>query len=245
MTDKQASPVEVEIKNWSDHPAKPRLIKHSTFSTYILDATNGTTNPRFMQIAGYEPHRLRCHIVASDYPVAVLNAPPKQSPDPAGGVPTLSQAPVYNQISGTFPTTTANSLALPVSFESITGFTVNFQGGAAVVSGQLSVTNVVGGSIFYLITVPTTGLNFQVAFPNPLLSTGVAPTVNVPNFAAGPYSITVTGTYANGLPVPSAPEGAYISNNSLGRDFFGPDALWINTLTGAAATRVTVIKEYC
>jgi hypothetical protein len=128
--DRQASPVEVEIKNWADHPAKPRLIKHSTFNTYIIDATNATNNPKFMQIAAYEPHRLRCHIVVTDSPVAILNAQPKNSPDPSNG-----------------------------------------------------------------------------------------PAV--------------------------APEGAYVSPNSLGRDFFGPDPLWINSLSGAAAGRVTVIKEYC
>lgn len=105
--------------------------------------------------------------------------------------------PVYNSASATFGAGLANSLALPVSFESITGFSVNFQGGAAPVSGQIAVTNVVGGSLFYLVTVPTTGLNFQINYPNPLPSTGVAPVVNVPAMAAGPYSITVYGTYSN------------------------------------------------
>lgn len=113
---------------------------------------------------------------------------------------TLSPAPVYNSVSATFGAGLANSLALPVSFESITGFSVNFQGGAAAVSGQIAVTNIVGGSLFYLVTVPVGGKDFTVTYPNPLPSTGVAPVVNVPAMAAGPYSITIYGTYSNQSP---------------------------------------------
>lgn len=41
-----------------------------------------------------------------------------------------------------------------------------------------------------------------------------------------------------------APVGAYMSPSPIGKDFFGPDAWWVNSLTGAAAGRVVVICEY-
>ena len=42
-----------------------------------------------------------------------------------------------------------------------------------------------------------------------------------------------------------APQGAYLPPIPAGRpyEFFGPDAMWLNSLT--AVTRVTVVKEYC
>jgi|SRR5882762_6569693 len=42
-----------------------------------------------------------------------------------------------------------------------------------------------------------------------------------------------------------APQGLYLPPNVASRqyEFFGPDAMWLNSLT--AVTRVTVVKEYC
>lgn len=41
-----------------------------------------------------------------------------------------------------------------------------------------------------------------------------------------------------------APQGAHLAvTNDEGYKFFGPDAMWVNSITGT--TRVTVIKEYC
>lgn len=43
----------------------------------------------------------------------------------------------------------------------------------------------------------------------------------------------------------TAPQGGYlpISVSAPDYEFFGPDAMWLNSLT--AVTRVTVVKEYC
>lgn len=42
-----------------------------------------------------------------------------------------------------------------------------------------------------------------------------------------------------------APQGLYLAPNPTGHaeTFYGPDAVWINSL--GTATRVTVVKEYC
>ena len=43
----------------------------------------------------------------------------------------------------------------------------------------------------------------------------------------------------------TAPQGLYMPPNVASKpyEFFGPDSMWLNSLTGA--TRVTVVKEYC
>lgn len=43
----------------------------------------------------------------------------------------------------------------------------------------------------------------------------------------------------------TAPQGLYLPPIPASKpyDFFGPDAMWLNSLT--AVTRVTVVKEYC
>lgn len=59
--------------------------------------------------------------------------------------------------------------------------------------------------------------------------------------------ITVTGESPLKSPDVSsatvAPQGAHLAKGIQPYEFWGPDALWLNSLTGT--TRVTVIKEYC
>lgn len=41
------------------------------------------------------------------------------------------------------------------------------------------------------------------------------------------------------------PQGAYLKQNDNPYEFFGPDAFWLNSILGQAATPVVVVKEYC
>lgn len=41
------------------------------------------------------------------------------------------------------------------------------------------------------------------------------------------------------------PAGGVLTAQAVVYEFFGPDALWLNTITGEAAATVTVVKEYC
>lgn len=57
--------------------------------------------------------------------------------------------------------------------------------------------------------------------------------------------VTFTRTVTSALgSVP--PQGRFLpASTSVEYQFFGPDAMWINSLTGATIGRVTVTKEYC
>lgn len=123
--DRVANPVPVEIKNWAP-PVKPPYVKNTTMKTYALDPAS-SINLRQVQIADYEPNRLRVAILVVDAAITLNTDPPSQSPD------------------------------------------------------------------------------------------------------------TSSATVAN--------TGAYLPPNVFMYEFFGPDAMWINTL--AAVTRVVVVKEYC
>lgn len=41
-----------------------------------------------------------------------------------------------------------------------------------------------------------------------------------------------------------APQGGYLPPTPVPYEFWGPDAFYLNSVSGATATRVTVIKEY-
>lgn len=126
-TDRIATPIEVNIKNWPDPPAKAPVVKNTTVKTYIIDPANASVNDRRPQIADFEPKRLRMAIYVVDSAVALTNEQPTTSPDAS------------------------------------------------------------------------------------------------------------TAT--------SAPQGGYLPVSTVAYELFGPDAWWLNAISGA--TRVTVIKEYC
>jgi len=43
-----------------------------------------------------------------------------------------------------------------------------------------------------------------------------------------------------------APQGRYLPNSTAFEYiFYGPDAMWLNSITGSTVTRVTVTKEFC
>lgn len=64
-------------------------------------------------------------------------------------------------------------------------------------------------------------------------------------------SVAITTDAPNASPDTSAagvaPQGLYLPPNVASKpyEFGGPDAFFLNTLTGSAITRVTVVKEYC
>lgn len=123
--------LDVNVKNFAEVFAKPRVVKHTTLKTWILDPAN-VAGPDFQQICDYEPTRIRMVIGVIDSGVILCTSVPRVSPD----------------------ISTASSL-------------------------------------------PETGRHLSV------------------------------------------------SGGNVGYELFGPDAFWINTISGGAVTRVTVTKEYC
>ncbi len=79
MTGVQEYPVQVEIKNWADAWANPRVVMKTTVQTYILDPAS--TNNRNIQIAAYEPKRMRTVIQVIDAAVTLCLEVPRTSPD--------------------------------------------------------------------------------------------------------------------------------------------------------------------
>ena len=88
-TDRVATPVEVNVKNWPDPPAKPPVVKNTSVKTYIIDPANASVSDRRPQIADFEPKRLRMAIFVVDAAVAITNEQPSTSPDAS----TASSAP--------------------------------------------------------------------------------------------------------------------------------------------------------
>lgn len=109
------------------------------------------------------------------------------------------------QASAVFAAAAAGSAALQAG-ESITGFTLNFQGAAAATNMDVTITNVLGGTITYRIVNPVLGKDLHILFPDPIpAATGlVAPTVTVPATVGGPAgSVTVYGRRAQAANVTS------------------------------------------
>lgn len=77
-----ATPVPVEVKNWAPS-IKPPFVKKTTIRTYILDPTGATGVGKNVQIADYEPNRLRLAIIVCDFAVALTFDTPSTSPDPS------------------------------------------------------------------------------------------------------------------------------------------------------------------
>lgn len=75
--------VPVAITNWTDHPAKPRIVSKTTVRTYVLDgtATGITTGLANIQICDYEPSRVRILIQPMDQAIALTTEVPRVSPD--------------------------------------------------------------------------------------------------------------------------------------------------------------------
>lgn len=86
-TDRIASPVQVEVKNWAES-AKPPVVRNTTLKTWVIDPA-GAAGPAQVQIAAEEPTRLRMAIIVSDQPVALCKEKPSVTPD----TNTVSTAP--------------------------------------------------------------------------------------------------------------------------------------------------------
>ena len=98
--DRVSTPIEVNIKNWPDPPAKPPVIKNTSVKTYIIDPANASLQDRRPQIADYEPKRVRMAVLVVDAAVAITNEQPTTSPDtstatsaPQGGYLPISTVP--------------------------------------------------------------------------------------------------------------------------------------------------------
>jgi hypothetical protein len=75
--------IHVTIKNWAD-AAKPPRIANTTVKTYTIDPAAAAVNnndARRIQIADYEPNRLRMVIQVIDSPVMLCKETPPTSPD--------------------------------------------------------------------------------------------------------------------------------------------------------------------
>ena len=98
MTTPTVESVPIEVKNWPDAIAKPRLIAHTTIRTVIIDPAAPQTE--VMQVAAQEPKRVRMAIIVSDSPVIITSEAPRESPDtstaaiaPMGGHLPVSTTP--------------------------------------------------------------------------------------------------------------------------------------------------------
>lgn len=71
-------PVPVEIRNWTDSVAKPKVVARSSLNTYRLDPSD----PKLasLQIATHEPSRLRTLLYVLDNPVLASHELPNSTP---------------------------------------------------------------------------------------------------------------------------------------------------------------------
>jgi hypothetical protein len=70
-----------EVKNWAEKFAQPRLVKTTSMKTHVVDATGATGAGKAVQIAAYEPARVRTLIQALDADVVLLTQNPSVVPD--------------------------------------------------------------------------------------------------------------------------------------------------------------------
>lgn len=74
--------IPVIIKNWSDNNAKPPRITNTTVQTVVIDSAGVAGGvPRNLQIADYEPNRLRLVIQPIDHDIILCKVPPTTSPE--------------------------------------------------------------------------------------------------------------------------------------------------------------------
>lgn len=92
--DVQLQPVQVTVQNWTDNPAKPPVIKRTTFKTYVLDPA-GTFGVKFTQICEFEPKRARLVIQSIEAPIGLYTTQPTVIPDPNGVAGALSDPGRY------------------------------------------------------------------------------------------------------------------------------------------------------
>jgi hypothetical protein len=87
----ESGPIPVSVANWPD------IKRHSStvLRTYVVDPTGATGDGKGVQIATYEPSRVRMTIRPLDSSVVLLTDPPKVSPDTsAAGVAPAQQGAV-------------------------------------------------------------------------------------------------------------------------------------------------------
>jgi hypothetical protein len=88
MTTPESTPdiptFDVSIKNWAE-AAKPPRVTNTTVKTYVVDPAGVVTDPntRRVQIAEYEPNRLRMVIQVIDAAVVLMKDVPTTSPNPS------------------------------------------------------------------------------------------------------------------------------------------------------------------
>jgi hypothetical protein len=110
----------------------------------------------------------------------------------------------------------AGSAALPAGAY-ITGFQVDFQAPTAAIAGQITITNVQGGTLTYDVqqelTLPTTVRDNYAGNGLPAVAAGSVITVNIPAMVGGgAWSLVVTGTISAGAPrtAPLPREGLHL-----------------------------------
>jgi hypothetical protein len=83
-------PISVRVQNWPD----VKRYSSTTVRTYVVDPTGATGDGKGVQIATYEPTRVRMTVRPLDSAVVLLTEPPKTSPDAsvAGVAPTQQGA---------------------------------------------------------------------------------------------------------------------------------------------------------
>lgn len=82
--DVMTRPVEVSIKNWDDAPKPDKKTIRTTLHTYVIDP--GNADLKKVQIASYEPNRVRMVVQVLDVPVVLYLESPVTSPEAAPAV---------------------------------------------------------------------------------------------------------------------------------------------------------------
>lgn len=134
------------------------------------------------------------------------------------------------QANATGAAAAAGSASLPAGAD-ITGFEAIFQAPAAAVAGQITVTNVQGGTLTYDVqqelALPTTVSDSYQPNGIPASAAGSQITVNIPAMASGgAWSLVVKGTISGGSPrtAPLPREGLHLKRGwALRTTTFGLD----------------------
>lgn len=262
-------PMDVTIKNWPDKWAKPMQVKKTTFATYVLDPTVKAN--AFAEICGYEPDRYRLVIEPIDAPIVAYLEQPKTVPELAlvsgtfaaysGGryLPTL-EADSQGQTVSNPAVGTDDVITVPTGetwrLDNILTRLVT----SAVVGNRQMTLVIDDGTNNNVIWTLQAAVNqaasltqdyiFSVGVQEIALRGGIQQEPLPPLMLKGGYRIKTVTTGIGvadqwGPDIVNYTKVGAVGLSGIGLyEFFGPDAMWINSITGAP-TRVGVTKEYC
>lgn len=257
----------VTVQNWPDKWAKTPEIKKSSFQTYTLDPAVKTNS--FVEICAYEPGRYRVVVEPIDAPVVLYLEQPKTSPEAVAGIGTpYSNGRYLATLQGdsagqvvSNPAVGAEDVITVPAGETwrLDNILLRLVTSAAVANRTVILIIDDGNPANVIFTSQangnqtagqTTDYIFGAGLPERAGIGGIEQHGVPPLMLKGGYRIRTltTGKDAGdqyGPDIVNYTKVGTVGNNGIGvYEFFGPDAMWVNTITGAP-TRVGVTKEYC